>query len=167
MFAEISTLAGEGRWDEIESYIDEHPEVVGITDESDTTLLIMLSNFAGSGRLLQKLIYMGADVNQINNEGESALTYAILGGSNYGLTTLPELKILLEAGADVGMKGPSGNPPLHWAIIHNRLDHAEMLLTFGADPNQKTSDLEPESAFEIARSNSNQKAIELLAMKKV
>ncbi len=161
-YLEIVELAKKGFWGDIETFLDKAPSIAKIKDEFSNTLLIELSHFAGSGQILKKLIALGSDINQVDDTGETAITASILGGSNHGLTTLPELKILLEAGADLSVVGPSGNPPLHWAIYHNRLEHAKILLEHGADPYQKTHDLHPEDAFDVAKSCDNKKALKLL-----
>jgi ankyrin repeat protein len=162
VFIELSSKASEGLWEDIDSYIDLNPEIAKWANEYSETLLIILAGYPGSNRLLKKLIELGADVNKTTAEGETALTTAILGGSVYGLTTLPEMEVLLKSGAHTNFIGPSGNPPLHWAVVHNRPDHAKLLIRYGADPSMKTADLYPEDAFEIAKKNSNQILIDIL-----
>lgn len=162
IFSELSSKASKGLWGDIGRYIDVNPEVAKWDNEHSETLLIILAGYPGSDRLLRKLIELGADVNKTTAEGETALTTAILGGSVYGLTTLPEMETLLKLGAQINFIGPSGNPPLHWAVVHNRLDHAKLLIRYGADPYMKTADLYPEDAFEIAKKNSNPILLDIL-----
>ena len=162
IFVELSSKASEGLWEDIGRYIDANPEIAKWNDEYSETLLIILAGYPGSDRLLRKLIELGADVNKTTLEGETALTTAILGGSLYGLTTLPEMETLLKLGAHTNFIGPSGNPPLHWAVVHNRPDHVKLLIRYGADPYMKTADLYPEDAFEIAQKSSNRILLDIL-----
>ena len=162
IFEELSDFAAIGQWENIERCIDSNPGIAKLENKYSESLLIVLSGYAGSSCILKKLINLGTDVNKITKEGESALTMTILGGSTYGLTTLPEMDVLLQSGANVNYIGPSGNPPLHWAIVHNRLEHAKKLISYGADPYLKTGDLYPETAFDIAVKSKNTSVLDLL-----
>jgi hypothetical protein len=53
-------------------------------------------------------------------------------------------------------------PALHWAIAHNRLEHAEVLLQHGARTDALTADDPPETAEDVARRMYSTVATELL-----
>lgn len=157
----VVDYASQGLWDKISDYLMVNKDVVQLEDDNFGTVLFVLAEFPGSKEILQMLIEYGADLNyQLN--GDSPLTNTITGGSTIGLTTLPELELLLESGAKVNNIGPSGNPPLHWAIINCRLKHAELLLKYGADPYMLTVDPWPENAFDISYQAKYVNAIKLL-----
>jgi Ankyrin repeat len=149
-------------WSELIVLITEDPSVANEIDEYGDTLLSIAAHQAGSLAALQTLVHYGADVNYNNYVGASVLAETITGGSTFGLTTIEELKFLLSAGADIHARADCGKPPLHWAITCNRLIHAEILLEHGANPDQVTMDLQPESAWDIARRMKSNDALELL-----
>lgn len=153
LIAECLEWANAGYWEKVLEIVEEHPELASIEDASNSTLLIHLAGYEASADVLKLLIEIGADINHVSKHDDSALINAIEGGSNYGLTTIPELRVILDAGADVAIYDCRGNTALHWAILENRLQHAELLLNYGANPYQLNKDIKPENAFEIAQEN--------------
>ena len=71
------------------------------------------------------------------------------------------MRHLLESGSRVDQFGTSGNPPLHWAVWHNKVAEANLLLVFGADPYQRN--LDEETAFEVAGKDISPQMTELLS----
>lgn len=150
-FERTVQAAHDLRWVEVGAEIEAFPALARYTDDFRSTLLMELAHTPCSAPLLRRLVELGADPNARSAEGATALSIAIVGGSRFGLTTLPELHLLVELGADPNLPAESGLTPLQWAITHNRLEHAELLLALGADPYRQSIDYEPETAFDVAR----------------
>ena len=120
-----------------------------------------------SAKEIEDLILQGADVNQKDNDGSTALMNAsyyghkemvgilLEGGADvnqkdkYGQTELMRASycghkevvgILLEGGADVNQKDNDGETALIWAAEKGYKDVVEVLLEGGADVNQKDDD---------------------------
>ncbi len=158
-------LAQNGLWEEVIEAIQARSGIAQLIDAHGRVLLVEVARFAGSSRAIEALIDAGADPNRPDSTGVTPVASAILAGSRFGLTSLPELRTLLARGASVSLRADSGYPPLHWAIVNDRLEHAEVLLEHGADPNQLTTDAYPESAFAVAQRLKSQRALELLSRK--
>lgn len=162
-FSELTSLVAAGMWNELLSEIEQHPDVLNLRDTFGATLLMRVCGTAGSLSVVRELIRFGANVNEATPSGESALGNALSGGSTFGLTTLDIVEDLCNAGVSLSAPINAGYPPLHWCIANNRLEHARLLLRYGADPNQKTFDLQPETALEVARRVGNRSALKLLS----
>ena len=165
-FDRALNLAEDGYWEGLIETIRAHPALAEIIDAYGRVLLVEVARFAGSSRAIEALIDAGANPNRPDTTGVTPLASAIQAGSRFGLSSLPELRTLLAHGASVSMRADSGYPPLHWAIVNDRLEHAEVLLDHGADPRQLTADAHPESAFAVAQRLKNQRALELLNRQK-
>lgn len=73
----------------------------------------------------------GADINSVNEAGETALMYAVfLGYTDF-------VKFILSKNADVNAIGRNGYTAVNWAIITNNKELLELLLENGANPNVK------------------------------
>jgi ankyrin repeat protein len=154
--------ASEGRWPELNDLIEQNPTLLHKQDESGRTLLMHCAGFGGSSLIIRRMIELGADPNHRAFDNSTALAAAIVGGSRYGLTTVAELKTLLDSGADPEAVADSGMPSLHWAIAQHRPAHAKVLLEHGVNLDGKTSDSPPESADDIARRLGSSELMSLL-----
>ncbi len=110
---------------------------------SSGTIAGDLHNAARSGdaATVAKLLSNGADVNETDGEGTTALYLA----ANYGRANV--VKKLLEAGADVSLAKMtpmgSGGTPLHAAAKRGSVDVLRLMLEFGIDPNLPDEGLGP------------------------
>ena len=99
------------------------------------------SNDEACRAILQSLIGAGADLEQLDGNGETALFLAV-GNMEYGSyparrpLRLPALRALLEAGADVH-RTRKGKTALHIASMFNNLEAIQLLVERGCDLNQK------------------------------
>ena len=77
---------------------------------------------------VQKLIESGADVNQINENGQTPLHAACF------FDSLKIVRLLLKKGAKktINVQNKNGLTPLHWACEKNNLKTTELLLKNGA-----------------------------------
>jgi ankyrin repeat protein len=155
-------LARMGRWEDVTALVSAQPHLVSLMDEGGNSLLHICAGAEGAAECMKVLIALGADTNFPNFAGSRPLADAIVGGSETGLTTLPELRMLLNSGADPRLSVDAGHPALHWAISQYRLQHARVLLEMGADPHQPTQDDPPETAFDVAQRMGYRAAADLL-----
>jgi len=160
---QAAILARKGFWIELKDQVLSCPELASKQDEFGNTLLSICANYPGSADIIKTLIaQFGADPNHRSMDGSSVLSKAIVGGSKFGLSTIPEMLVLLELGANPNLIADCGMPALHWAISQNRLEHAKILLEKGADINALTSDDPPETVVDIANRMRFYEAIEFL-----
>jgi len=82
----------------------------------------------GSGTMVKLLLKYGADVNEVKNEGNTALHLA---------TSTAVIETLLNAGANVNARNDIGQTALSAVCENQQADASvvETLLKFGADPN--------------------------------
>ncbi|MBQ9579509.1 MAG: ankyrin repeat domain-containing protein [Ottowia sp.] len=89
---------------------------------------------SGDERLLDFMLAHGADANQ-TEYGEPLIFLALAPISRSGFSSLPMLKRLIAAGAELNCVNPVGGlTPLMAAINADALPHAVLLLDAGADP---------------------------------
>ena len=136
-----------------------------VNENSDTLLTYNCKNNAyshGTDTLITELLKAGADVNQANLTGQTALMYICVQNG----TGMENLQImLLENGADVTAKDKDGNTALHHAAM-NRSDSlaksmSDMLLEFGkVDVNAVNNT--GQSALDIATETGNEPLVKWL-----
>ena len=100
----------------------------------DTGMTLMEAVKDDDVKLLKQQLDSGADVNERDEHGSTALLYASRHGRDRCLT------LLLEAGADVNQADTQGNTPLIEATIQNYLRSVQILLEAGADVNRCNED---------------------------
>ena len=76
------------------------------------------------------LIEMGADVNHVDEDGNTAL---LLQADNYCFKDT--MKALIKAGADINARNKYGNTPLHLTLTSGNCEIARLLIKKGADYN--------------------------------
>eukprot|EP00607_Mallomonas_marina_P002193 CAMPEP_0182435656 /NCGR_PEP_ID=MMETSP1167-20130531/76949_1 /TAXON_ID=2988 /ORGANISM="Mallomonas Sp, Strain CCMP3275" /LENGTH=309 /DNA_ID=CAMNT_0024626935 /DNA_START=76 /DNA_END=1005 /DNA_ORIENTATION=- len=113
--------------------IDEHKGVNAMDEYGQTALMIAVQKqelTVVAGLLNARMPKV--NVNTAKSSGYTALFYAV------DLKTTSIMKALLRRGADPNsqllQEGAAGNTPLHFACLLEKLDHATLLLEFGADP---------------------------------
>ena len=105
---------------------------VNVEGNGDYVLNVAVSSRNCQG--VAALIRAGVDVNLRDKDGNTALIQAVTNGDAHECT-----KFLIEAGADVNMKGNKGTA-LHRAVFNRDYDCIELLLATGADVNATGSD---------------------------
>jgi len=78
---------------------------------------------------IEQLINDGADINSIDDDGNTGLHWA----ATFGYTAMAEL--LITKGADVNPINLEGNTPLHWAAGQGNTEIVKLLVANGADVN--------------------------------
>jgi hypothetical protein len=140
----------------------------------------------GDLEAVMAFVESGADVNQPNEKGFTALSLAVDNnhvsiaeyllqreGTDpnkldvYGYTLLhqaisaPMVKLLLENGADFTMKSTTGNTPLHYAAMRGYEDIARLLLLSGADPSHKNPSRKL-NALDLAKKYKHEEVVKVL-----
>ena len=89
----------------------------------------------GLGVTMKLLLDAGADINQKDNDGDTALTYAALYNKN------DIIKELLNNGANPNIMGNDGHFPLKISACEGYIDIIKLLVNGGADINQVGADI--------------------------
>ena len=101
---------------------------------------------------LQLIVDNGADVNAVNNDGETALLLACNAGQR------ESVDVLLEAGADASIVDVHGDTCLH-KIFHRECDQEslQLLLDYGVSVNAANS--KNQTAYMLACDQGNEDAM--------
>ncbi len=97
-------------------------ELIFCVDMYGQTCLHRTAHAINSNHSISYLVDKGANVNALDNKGQTPLMVSIIAGSSLGTTTL------IERGADVLIKDNEGNNALHHAIKSNREKIVDILL---------------------------------------
>jgi ankyrin repeat protein len=89
----------------------------------------------GNMAAIKSLLEQGADTEERNRQGDTALMYVV--GFKKDITTV---RLLLDKGADINAQNNDGLTPLHLAVNFGQVDVILLLLEKGADPNLKNKD---------------------------
>jgi len=95
---------------------------------------IVQASCFGCNATVSGLVAEGADVNETDSRGRTAVWWAADAGNKFNVETL------ICAGADVNRADDVGLTPLHWAASRCDLEMATMLLDAGANPHAITGD---------------------------
>lgn len=108
---------------------------------------------------VEKLLARGADVNAVDNDGDTALHGAAQSGN------VEIVRLLLDKGANPNAKNKVGGTPLMWAAVYGHTDAARSLLSKGADASLKDND--GITAVEWAVRNKRDNVVQLLRGKRL
>lgn len=130
-----------GTIDEVESLLDEYPDILnGLGEEFAIVDGVPLITAIKHDRqdVAAILLRRGADINiHTMDVGIAPLHVAVAIGS------LPFAQMLIENGADVNIRNQVDLCPLHVAVGMDNVDMVNLLLSKGADPNAVTVDRAP------------------------
>ncbi|MCB9228317.1 MAG: ankyrin repeat domain-containing protein [Deltaproteobacteria bacterium] len=120
----VIRAVNKGEWDKVADFVRS-----GCSDVHKDRLLRLASQH-GPIDAVKFLIERGADVNQPDSGGRTALLWAV----NHNRADVIEL--LVENGADVNQADHMLNTPLFRAVQNNRINLVEFLIANGADVNR-------------------------------
>lgn len=123
-------------------------------DEDDDELTVHHTASAGDVQGLKNVLAMGADKDEADSEGRTALHFAC----GYGEVKCAE--ILLEAGAAVDALDKNKNTALHYAAGYGRKECVELLLKHGAAVTLQN--LDGKTPIDVAKLNSQEAVLKLL-----
>lgn len=98
----------------------------GATLDADQLLQAAVANQIADRDVIELLVKKGADVNHLNDDGDSPLHMAVK--KDYRVLT----KLLIAHGADVNIKDSSGHTALWYAIGHHNQEIVRLLKNNGA-----------------------------------
>jgi ankyrin repeat protein len=106
-------------------------EFMVIPPNKQTDLIIQEIITKDNPRLgyINDLIELGANLDWINDQGNSVLHIAVHNQKN------DLVKLFLKRGVDANIKDTWNETPLHWAVRHNDLPLIKILLKYGSDIN--------------------------------
>jgi ankyrin repeat protein len=142
----ITIAIGGGYLSIVEEFIKKITDPTEIDNEDffgDTALIIAVTK--GHIPMIKTLINAGANVNYLNHNNMTALTFTIQIFNFYTHQKLEEanakkleiMDVLIANGADVNLKDSKGNTPLMIAATKNQKKIIQKLLDCGADPKIK------------------------------
>lgn len=112
---------------------DDYTPLMIASEESDTTSSI---------DMIKLLLKGGADINQQNKDGDTALQLAVLFGNEDDGSSPETVKMLIEAGADINMVDSRKNSSLMLASESGPIEAVRILLEANSDINLQNIDNE-------------------------
>jgi hypothetical protein len=104
--------------------------------------------------MVTELVIVGADVNAVDNEGNTPLIIAS------GLDNKEVIQKLIESGADINAENKEGVTPIVAAIEDAKVENVEVLIKAGVNINKKNKD--GKTALTCAKENEQFDIVELL-----
>ena len=135
----LFSMIRDASLEELQEFLEEHPEVILISDDDHLTGLHVAVDF-NHFEIMKLLIESGSDPNA--KTLESGLTPLHLAVRNKNLEAVD---FLLDRQADVNIKNRLDFTPLHVSVINNDIEMTRLLLLWSANPNIETSDRRKET----------------------
>ncbi len=152
--SDIFQIAKTGSLSELKSLLESNPKLVDQTNEAGYTPLI-LSCYNGNKEVAMYMIDKSKNINLNNGYGTALMAATVKG--NYEL-----VEYLLEKKADTNIADSNGTTALHYAIIFNLENIAELLVKSGAKYDLK--DNRGNSAKDYAILKKNKKLLTLFKL---
>ena len=102
-------------------------------DGNDTVFPLMIFAKKGDPGLVKLLLEGGANINQVNSRGQTALHGCCIGPLR--IHTNGMMKVLLKHEADINVQDASGRTALHYACENGSVKEVDILLEAGAQMN--------------------------------
>ena len=122
--------------------------------EEDRVGLLHCAAWGGKKKNVKELIYLGAEINEKNDNGETAVHYA----AEYG--NLEVIKELAKNGGNIRAKNNEGEEPIHYAAEEGEEAILDWLIESGVDKNARTETNETPLIY--AAKNKRMGAIKIL-----
>lgn len=134
-------------------------------DNAGQTALIMAA-WLHYTEIVKLLLEKSADVNAMDKNGGTPLTYAVLGGNNPIVgedIDIKTVKLLLEHGAYANEMNSNGTTVLMIAATYGHPNLIKLLIENGANVNAK--DIDGKTAFDYAKAHNCMDVANLLSAK--
>lgn len=119
--------------------INGEPALINMPD-SFGEYAIQCAAFNHKADLVEALLKLGADPNQLDDQGQLPLHSAMTYYEDNPAESLSIVKLLLSYGADIEKRGYPDFTALHRACLSNALDVVQVLLNVGAEINARSED---------------------------
>jgi ankyrin repeat protein len=139
---------------EMAAYLLSYGADVNLQNYYSATPLMYAARY-GSPPLVAKILEFKPNLHKLSFYGSTALHAAVCYQKDGDV-----LRLVLEAGADPDQAGPSGNGPLHLAVLMANVNAAEVLLEFGGDLARRNS--EWKTALEVANEMDSSEMVKIL-----
>ncbi|WP_428055679.1 ankyrin repeat domain-containing protein [Candidatus Avelusimicrobium alvi] len=137
-FNALHAAASGGNEDVINFLLDQGLDINSPTPQGWTPLFIAARD--GRAEAAKLLVYRQADLNAQTDRGATALMMAVTQKFPSEKEREDLLVYMLKRGADVNLQDASGNPPLYYAAVQKNPKIVELLLEYGAAPDQATKE---------------------------
>jgi len=117
---------------EVISFIRERPDLVNVADSTSSEYALEQAVFYEKSELVKVLLDLGADPNQLNDQGQLALHTAIELFESSSEVSMQLVELLLVRGADVEARGYPDFTALHRACAVDSIPIALLLIERGA-----------------------------------
>lgn len=124
---EVEHWKNSSAWNRVHNVNGKSPAELNMIDSNNQSQLLMAAR-CDDYRMMSDLIHNGADINQANIEGTTALHYAVIFG------TTKSMELLLKNNIHVDVMDEDGVSPLQDAIEQKDFRKVRLLLIYGADP---------------------------------
>jgi len=143
-------LAAWRGFEDVVNYLLDHDAIIEVDDPYFIESVVA----NGLGRLFNKIITLGADINITTENGGTLLHRAAEGGS------VVIIDNLLGEGLDINQQDRFGMTPLHYASEYGQSEAVEFLLSNDAKINSRT--LKGETPYNLAKAKDHQDVIDIL-----
>jgi ankyrin repeat protein len=137
--------------------LDTRPERISFVDTTGGSLLQSAIISDASLELIEELIRRGVDLNKQDNEGRTAIEYAVVRKRR------DAVELILKSGGRLNISNSHGNRPLWYAVNDLEQDEGIIRLLLAYDTEPYHLNIYQRTAFDMAVKRGSMKIINLLS----